>query len=133
MYRLIPCFVACFGGCVAGCGDQTTTVIVNEKTAEAGTPFIAAPLNQRCETHDDCDSGECVPIVGADLPDAGSCWSDAFVGCERVNFAVDFCGTKALTVCQTALTPAMVANCVAPSDSLAPWIANFQCCDPSIL
>jgi len=119
-----------------GCGNQTT-VIVNEKTAEAGAPFVVASLNEQCNTNDDCASSECVPIVGADLPDAGSCWSDSFVGCERVNFPdwviVDFCGAKALAVCQTALTAEMTANCVAPNGSAAPWIANFQCCDPSFL
>lgn len=121
-----------------GCGcEQTTIVTIHEETAEAGAPFMVAPLNEQCEAHDDCTSKECVPIVGADSSDAGSCWSDSFVGCERVNFPdwviVDFCGANTLAVCQAALTPEMMANCVPTMGSVAPWIASFQCCDPSFL
>lgn len=70
---------------MAGC-EQKTVVIANERVAEAGAPVATLSPNEQCANSDECDSGECVPIYGNALPDGGSCWSDSFVGCERVNF-----------------------------------------------
>jgi hypothetical protein len=126
---------------LAGCEQTQTTgdcgAEIVEDVAEDGSPFTAVPLNEQCSDHVDCASNECVPVVGAPSEDAGSCWSNEFVGCEVVNFASwvvqGFCDDRVLVVCQIEMTPQMEENCVAPSESLAPWIANFQCCDPSLL
>lgn len=123
--------------CVAmvGC-EQKTVVIANDRVAEAGAPFATLSPNEQCANSDECDSGECVPIYGNALPDGGSCWSDSFVGCERVNFEdwviAAFCDKRILAVCQLAPTAETETLCEEPNGPLDPWIAHFKCCNPSI-
>jgi hypothetical protein len=119
-----------------GC-DHDSMIAVGVYNADAGPSIIELPANDQCVDDDDCDSKECVPTVDAVVPNVGSCWSSEFVGCERVDFAdwvvIEFCNDLALAVCQSAQTPEMAASCADPSGPLDPWIANFKCCDSSIL
>jgi hypothetical protein len=103
---------------------------------DGGTENVIAG-NEPCSAHAECASNECVPTV-VHAPDAtGRCWSDTFNGCALVNFdewVIDaMCGQRELAVCQLAANSEMQAHCVPPDGGAAPWIANFQCCDPSFL
>ena len=126
---LVMGLVGCEQETVVGCDNDT----VQASDPSKGAPFALSP-NQPCNVKAECALDECVstvdPLSGYD----GVCWSEAFVGCAVVNFegwVIDaFCGTRRLEICQTAMTPEMETRCDPPVDSLAPWIANFQCCDP---
>lgn len=135
MKELCLLLAGLMGLVLAGC-EQSTTIgdCGGEVVSDAAAPFGLTPLNQPCTEHDECAHDECVPVVDAPPGHAGVCWNDTFHGCEIVDFpswVVDgFCGARLLSVCQTELTPEMEARCDPPTDSLAPWIANFMCCDP---
>jgi hypothetical protein len=117
------------GGCEQ---QQVVSTCVPDTSAKA--PIVIAPQNQPCTDRSECASDECVPVVEPSAGFKGVCWEPDFVGCEDVAFDAwiisEFCGTRVLRVCQVDLTPEMDAQCDPPVDSLAPWVASFQCCDP---
>ena len=130
MKRFLLLVVVLLGG---GC-EQQQVVSACVPDASAKAPIVIAPQNQPCVDRSECASDECVPVVEPSAGFEGVCWDPGFLGCEDVAFDAwiisEFCGTRVLRVCQVDLTPEMDAQCDPPVDSLAPWIAAFQCCDP---
>lgn len=124
----LGCFVL-FVGC-----EQSQVVSTCVPNTSAKAPIVVVPANQPCVDRAECASDECVPIVNPAMGFEGVCWDSEFLGCEDVAFDAwiisEFCGTRVLRVCQVDLTPEQDAQCDPPVDSLAPWIASFQCCDP---
>jgi len=122
---------------VLGCEQAQTVIVCGADSTDVVNAPSASARNQECLEHAECESAECVPTFDAPEGSAGVCWDDAFRGCDAVDFAawvIDaFCGPRALAVCQWAPTAGTEAHCAPPSESMAPWVANFMCCDPSFL
>jgi hypothetical protein len=115
-------------------GCEQSTIVGECAVPDEHAITIAAPSNVPCNDHGDCELDECVPLTSPQASFVGACWSDGFRGCHEVAFeawVVDaFCPGRRLEVCQAQLDADADARCDPPTDSLAPWIANFQCCDP---